>query len=443
MKTMKRLLCGILPLVATALFVMEAGAQQRTVELTLDEALEIALDENPTIKIANLEIERQRHVKNETRGGFLPTLSAEGTYSHAMKKAGGMQGLMSADNIYSVGGTAGLPLLVPALFQTLKLNDEQMRAAVEAARASKINLVNEVKKAYYQILLAEQSLEVLRISESTIGKTVEDTRTKLANELASEYDLITAEVQLSNLQPTIFEAENGIRTAKKMMNMLLDMPDDVMINVTGTLNDMAVMSPAVYSKDISENSDLRALGIQGDILGRTLKLQRSSRLPSLVAFGSVTSTGMEEVDFQTYMATGQMATDFKWNTPINVGVRLSVPLFAGFTNVQKERQTRNAIKQMDYQKYYLEQGLKVQVENAINTIATAREKMLANRRTIDQAQKGYDISKVRYDAGMGTILELNSAELALTQARLNYTQAIFDYLSAEADYEKIIGKENN
>ena len=441
MKMKKKILCGILPLLAAAIVVTEAGAQQRTVELTLDQALEIALDENPTVKVADLEIERQRHVKNETWGNFLPTVSAEGTYSHAMKKAGGMQGLMSADDIYSVGGSASLPLLVPALFQTLKLNDEQMRVAVEAARASKINLVNEVKKAYYQILLAEQSLEVLRMSEASITRTVDDTRTKLENELASEYDLITAEVQLSNLRPTIFEAENGIRTAKKMINMLLDMPDDVTINVAGTLNDMALMTPAVYSRDISDNSDLRSLGIQGDILSRTLKLQRSSRMPSLVAFGSATSTGMEEVDFQKYMTTGQMATNFKWNTPISVGVRLSVPLFSGFTNVQKERQTRNAIKQLDYQKYYLEKGLAVQVENAINTISTAREKMLANRRTIDQAQKGYDISKVRYDGGMGTILELNSAELALTQARLNYTQAIFDYLSAEADYEKITGKE--
>lgn len=440
---MKKLLCSVLSLMAAALFVMEAGAQQRTVELTLDEALKIALDENPTIKVANLEIERQRHVKNETRGNFLPMLSGEGTYSHALKKAGGMQGLMSADNIYSVGGTASLPLLVPSLFQTLKLNDEQMREAVEKARASKIDLVNQVKKAYYQILLAERSLEVLRLSESSISQTVDDTRTKLENELASEYDLITAEVQLSNLQPTIFEAENGIRTARQMMRMLLDFPDDVTVDVVGTLDDMAAVTPAVYSKDVSGNSDLRSLGIQGDILGRTLKLQRSSRLPSLAAFGSITSTGMDEIDFQKYMTTGQMATDFKWNTPINVGVRLSVPIFAGLTNVQKEKQTRNSIKQLDYQLYYLEKNLGMQVENAINTISTAREKMQANRKTIDQAQKGYDISKVRYDAGMGTILELNSAELALTQARLNYTQAIFDYLSAEADYEKITGKENN
>lgn len=418
-----------------------AGAQQRTVELTLERALEIALDENPTIKIADLEIERQRYVKNETRGNFLPSVSADGTYSRALKKSGGIAGLMSADNTISISGSVGLPLLVPALFQTLKLNDEQMRAAVESARASKINLINEVKKSYYQILLAEQSLDVLRSSERTITEVVGDTRTKLENELASEYDLITAEVQLSNLQPTIYEAENGIKTAKQMMKMLLDLPDDVVINIAGTLNEMAYILPTVYSKDVSENSDLRSLGIQEQIVGRQLKLQQTKRMPTLAAFGSITPTGMEQVDFEKYMGAGQMVTDFKWNIPINVGVRLSVPIFAGRTNIMKEKQIRNSLKQMDYQKYYLEQALNVQVENSINTIATAREKMQANQKTIVQAQKGYDISKVRYDAGMGTILELNSAELALTQAKLRYTQAIYEYLSAQADYEKIIGKE--
>ena len=67
--------------------------------------------------------------------------------------------------------------------------------------------------------------------------------------------------------------------------------------------------------------------------------------------------------------------------------------------------------------------------------------MIANKATIEQAQKGYDISRTRYDAGMGTMLEVNNAELQLTQAKLNYTQAIYDYLSAQADYDKLLGKE--
>lgn len=417
--------------------------QGQTIELDLDTAIQIALDDNPTIKVAGLEIERQKLVKKETWGNFLPSISVDGTYSRAIKKSGGMAGLMSADNTVSVAGSVGLPLYVPALFQTLKLNDEQMRAAVESARGSKLTLVNEVKKAYYQILLAEESLTVLRSSEENISQTVKDTRTKFENEMASEYDLITAEVQLSNLQPTIFEVENGIGVAKKMMKMLLNIPEDVEIALSGDLDSMtAENNNTTFTRSIDNNNDLRLLEIQSDMLGRQLKLQRTSRMPSLSAFGSVSPTGMEQVDFEKYMGSGQMATNFEWNTPISVGVRLSIPLFAGRTNIMKERQIKNNMRQLDIQKDYFENSLNVQIDNAINAVNTANAKMLANKKTIEQAERGYNIMKVRYDAGMGTILELNSSELQMTSARLNYTQAVYDYLSALADYEKLIGKEN-
>lgn len=421
---------------------MTAGAQTRGLELTLDRALEIALDDNPTIKVAGLEIERQRYVRRETLGNFLPNVSADGTYTRAIEQAtmGGLP--LGSDNTLQFAGTVSVPLFVPALFRTLRLNEQQMRVAVEAARASRLNLVSEVRKSYYQILLAEQSLEVLRGSERMMTGVVEDTRVRLENELASEYDLITAEVQLSNLQPTIFEVENGVRTAKQMMKMLLDLPADVEITVTGTLDEMTARAAAVFSTDISDNSDLRSLQIQGDVMERQLQLLRTQRMPSLVAFGNVTFMGQDQLaNFGEVMMGMPPRTAFKWQNPINVGARLSVPLFAGRTNRMREKQLSNAIGQLDYNRQYLEAGLGVQVTNAINSISTAREKMMANQRTIAQAQKGYDISKVRYDAGMGTILELNSAELNLTQARLNYTQALYDYLSAHADYERIIGKE--
>ena len=80
------------------------------------------------------------------------------------------------------------------------------------------------------------------------------------------------------------------------------------------------------------------------------------------------------------------------------------------------------------------------MESAFNNILTAREKMTSNEITVRQAQKAYQIAEVRYNAGTGTILELNSSELSLTQAKLNYSQAIYDYLAARADYEKIIGE---
>lgn len=81
----------------------------------------------------------------------------------------------------------------------------------------------------------------------------------------------------------------------------------------------------------------------------------------------------------------------------------------------------------------------MQVRSSISNLMTARSKMAASETSVAQAQKAYDITDARYGGGMGTILELNSAQLQLTQARLNYTQAVYDYLAAQADYEQIVG----
>ena len=109
-------------------------------------------------------------------------------------------------------------------------------------------------------------------------------------------------------------------------------------------------------------------------------------------------------------------------------------------NINKASEIRNTINQLSLQRDYLTQSVNIQATNAFNAILTAREKMTSNEITVRQAQKAYDIALVRYNQGVGTILELNSSELSLTQAKLNYSQATYDYLAARADYEKIIGE---
>ena len=188
-----------------------ASAQMR---LTLPEALDLALSENPTVKVAEMEVQRYDYVKRQTWGNLLPQLSASGSYTRSIVKSEMRGGIsFGADNTFAVQGDLSLPLFAPSVYRTLKMNEAQMATAVEAARASRIDLTAEVKKAFYNILLAEQSLAVLRESEATVQRTVDDTQVQYDNGLMSEYDLLTAQVQLSNLKPTILQTENSIKLA--------------------------------------------------------------------------------------------------------------------------------------------------------------------------------------------------------------------------------------
>jgi outer membrane protein TolC len=105
------------------------------------------------------------------------------------------------------------------------------------------------------------------------------------------------------------------------------------------------------------------------------------------------------------------------------------------------KQLRNQVAQVELQRDYLLEAKKLEALTAVNSVATARETMLANEKTVAQAEKAYGIARTRFDAGAGTMLEVNQAELNVTQSRLNHSQAIYDYLAAQADYDKVTGKE--
>ncbi len=421
-----------------------AALVAQPLELNLDEAVALALSENPTVKIADMEVERYDYVKRQTWGNLLPQISAAGQYTRSIVKSEMRGGIsFGADNTFAFTGDVTLPLFAPQIYRTLKLNRAQMESAVESARSARIDLVAEVKKAFYNILLAEQSLAVLRESERTVKQTVDETDLKYRNGLASEYDLLTAQVQLSNLKPTILQTENSIKVAQLMLKMYLSLPEEVEIDVKGELD---AMRDAVFagtddlSTDTQENSSIRQLDLQYEQLKRQLKVANASRLPSLAAFGQASYTGNDMEPFMAMPGKDDNGKYF-WTHPISVGVQLSVPIFAGLTKMNQSRSIRNQIAQLDLQRSYARRQVDVQVRNAINSLLTAREQMFSQEVTVRQAEKAYGISETRYNAGAGTMLELNTAQLTLTQARLNYSQAIYDYLSAKAEYDRIVGRE--
>lgn len=442
---MKKLILTIVCLAAAG--ICGAAAQMR---LTLDEALDLALSENPTIKVAELEVQRFDYVKRQTWGNLLPQVSVTGQLNHAFIVQQMSKGFSLGNDPYTtLSGAvdATLPLFAPQVYRTMKMNDKQMAAAVEAARSSRITLVAEVKKAFYNILLAEQSLDVLHESEATVQRTVDDTRLQYDNGLASEYDLLTAQVQLSNLKPTIFQTENSIRIAKLMLKMYLSIPENVEIEIEGELDamrDMVLAGNDGLTTDVSENSDLRTLELQEELLKLQLKTENAGRLPTVGAFGNFTLTGnnMGSVSFDPgSMSMASVKDGYFWQNPLSAGIRISVPLFSGLTKMNRSREIKNQIAQIGLQRDYARQQVDVEVRSALNDLLTARETMYAQERTVAQARKAYGISDTRYRAGAGTILELNSAQLAQTQAELNFSQAIFDYLTAKAEYDRIVGKE--
>ena len=445
---MKKLLMTI----CLCLGVVVAAEAQQKLELTLDEAISIALSDNPTIAVANLEVERYDYVRKQALSSLYPQVDASAQYALALRRQEMAEGLsFGGKNTFNVAGTVSLPLFVPSVYRQLKMTRTQMEMAVESARANRIDMIAAVRSAYYSVLLAQQSLTVLEEAAMTTDRVVKNTEELYKNGLAAEYDYITAKVQRANLNPQILQLQNGVEITKLQLKMYLSIPEDVEISVVGTLDDFRDMAllGTDYEMDIENNTTIKTLDLQLELLDHQEKLIQTTRMPTIAAFGQISYIGQERSDLGGLLGgmTGGGASTaeqskFWWQYPISLGAQVNIPLFAGFKKTNQLREVRNQREQLRLQRSYAEEGIRLQVQQAINTLLTAREMMLANGETVLQAEVAYEISLTRYEAGAGTILELNSAQLSLTQAELSYSQSIHDYLAAYANYEKALGKDS-
>ena len=432
--------------------VFVASAQQK-LELTLDEAVGIALSDNPTIKVANLEIERYDYVRKQALSSLMPQVDASAQYALALRRQEMAQNLsFGGKNTFNVAGNVSLPLFVPSVYRQLKMTRTQMEMAVESARANRIDLIAAVRASYYSILLAEQSLAVLEEAALTTDRVVKNTKDLYDNGLAAEYDYITAKVQRSNLDPQILQLKNGVEMAKLQLKMYLSIPEELEIEVIGSLDNFKdmVLLGTDYEADIADNTTIKTLDLQLELLDHQEKLIQTTRMPTVAAFGQISLIGQERSDLGGLLGgmTGGSTTTtaeqskFWWQYPISIGAQINIPIFAGLKKTNQLREVRNQREQLRLQRSYAEEGVRLQVQQSINTLLTARSMMLSNGETVLQAEKAYEISLTRYEAGAGTILELNSAQLSLTQAQLSYSQSIYDYLAAYAEYEKALGKDS-
>ena len=414
-------------------------ATDGVLNLTLDEAIELALDENPTIKVADEDIRLKEMAKMETTMSLLPEANLSGSYQRTIKKQtmvmNDMQFKVGIENSYNGGLTASLPVFAPALYKSMQLTRTDVELAVETARQSRQDLVNQVTKAYFQLMLAQDSYAVLQKSMAQAEENFRIVNAKFEQGRVSEYDKISAEVQMRNLQPTVISARNAVDLSKLQLKVLMGVTADVDVAVQGQLADYEEdMYVGLLSEDdlsLSGNSTLHQLDLSSQMLKNTLAMQKQSFVPNVaLQFNYMYTCMADNFDFANY----------NWNPYSNVALSISMPLFrySNFSNVKK---TRVQMGQLQMNRDYTERQLHMQLDTYLNNMKASAEQISSNKEAIIQATKGRDIAQTLYDVGRGTVLELNSAEVALTQSRLTYSQSIFDYLSAKADLDKLLGRD--
>jgi outer membrane protein len=426
--------------VIAALLLSSVSRGQEVLRLSLEKALEIAQSENPTIKVADKEIEKKQYAKKGVIAGLFPNINASGGYTYTIKKQVfammGQSIKVGQSNNWNAGLGLSLPIFAPTLTKSIELSVKDVELAVESARPSKQDLVNQVTKAYYQLLLAQDSYEVLKKSYAHSEANYEVVNNKFKQGVVSEYDKIHAEVQVRNLKPSVISAENAVNLTKLQLKVLIGLDANQNMEIEGNLanyeNSMYAEALNVDTTMIDNNTQLRQMKLQGEMLDKQLQVNKSAYLPSVVLSSQFSYVSMNE-DFKF--------GNYKWNPYSTVGLSLSIPIFDGNARSYKVKQTKIQMEQLSLNKLNLRRSLDVQVKNYMDNIQKSIEQVGSNKESVKQAEKGCLIAQKRYEVGKGTILELNDSELALTQSKLSYNQSIFDYLSAKADLEKVLGKD--
>ena len=430
------MLFGVATVSVMAQETKSAAQNSGTLVLTLEQALEIALSENPTVKIADETIEAKKYAKKGTYAALWPDISASGSFQRYIEKPSfhimGQTVKMGTTNTVSGGVSAALPLVNAQLWKSLKLSVMDVELAVEQARSSRIDMIEQVTKAFYQVLLAKDSYEVYKRVYNNAVENHKIVEKKYAVGAVSEYDFIRSKVSVSNAEPNVFEAENSIIVALWQMKALLGLDLEKQIDCAGSLADYeSAMSARIDTPTtLVNNSTMRQFDIQERMLNQSLKMQRAANLPSLNASINYMLNAMDET---------MAITKYKWMGSSTALVSLNVPIFSGGKRRAAINQAKINLTTLQLQRENTERQLHTAIMQYESSMQTSLKQYHASSENISQAKRGYDIAVKRYEVGGGTLVDVDNSQLAYTQAELSRSTAIFNYLINQASLEKIKG----
>ena len=427
-------------------FSLTANAQESTptMHITLDKAIELALSDNPSMKVAEQDIQLKEISKTEAWQNLLPSVTLDGAIQYNIKVASMKMEAMGVtqeikmgkdgSNTWNGALQVAIPLYAPAVYKAMNLSESDLQLAIEKSRGSKLDLINQVTKAYYQLMLAQDSYEVLNENYNLAVANYDIVNKMYEQGRVSEYDKINAEVQKNNAWPSVVSGKNSVELARLQLKVLMGITADVKFVVADNLkNYESEMASALTSDiDLSNNSSLKQIDMQSELLLKQRKMLQASFQPTLALVGSY--------QCQSISNTNWNIGKYNWSNAASVTLSLSIPLYkaSNFTSLKTNKIQQSQLLET---KTNTERMLGMQAQSYVDNMTASAEQLQSNKAAVELAEKGLEISQKRYDVGKGTILELTNSQVSLTNTRLSYNNTIYDYLVAKSDLNKVLGIE--
>ena len=427
-------------------FVPAQAQQKDTVaNFSLQEAINYAQQHQVNVLNAQIDEQIAKNKVKQTTGIGLPQINTNFTFQDFLKvptslipgEIFGQPGQkipvkFGVKYNSSLGLEASQLLFDGSYLVGLQASKTYKELSEKNTRRNKIETAVAVTKAYYSVLVSNEQLSLLDANLTRLQKTLNDTKQLLKNGFVEKIDVDRLSVLNNNL---LTERENVLRLLALNVN-LLKFQMGMSIGSKLTLTDKISATDFEKTQLINDNTvykkriEYTLLQTQKKLNDLDVKRYKSLFLPSLAAFGS-TSASFQNDKFSTL---------YNQHFPTTVvGLRLSVPLVSGGQKLYQLRNAKLEAQKTQNNLTNLENGINLEISAAQTSYLNGQQSLENQKRNMELAKEVLRVTKVKYEQGVGSSLEVTTAETALKESQNNYINALYDLLINKVNLDKALG----
>ncbi len=323
----------------------------------------------------------------------------------------------------------------------LKAAQAYRELAVKNVTQSKIQIAESVSKAYYGVLVAEERAKLLDLNIQRLDSLTREMGEMNKKGFVEKLDVDRLEVSLNNLKTERSKVQNMVDLSYYMLKFQMGMKLDEAIQLTDRINETDVEKIAAEVKASDANDFKYDQRVDYSILKSNLLLSemdvennKRGYYPTISAFAGYGYN------------TGRNGFGEVWGSPwfnnANIGLSVNIPVFDGFAKKYKIQQAKFTVDKVKQSMSLVEQSIDLQIRSANITIINGLETLKTQKRNLDLAQEVVRVSKIKYQSGTGSNIEVINAESALKEAQTNYFASLYELLLSKVDLDKAKGKLN-
>jgi outer membrane protein len=456
----------------------QQGAAPST--FSLDQCIQYALDNSVNIKNAVIDEEIADARVKETRGIGLPQVDATVGLLHNQKlprffaqyftPVEGQESFFDLSGIPGIqdGDVVGLPnffqlkssgnaaininqiLFNGSYLVGLKAANAYRQLSIRSTRQSKEVTIQQVTKAFYGVLINKDRMNLFDNNIARVDSLLKTTQALNKNGFAEGIDVDRIQVTLNNLMAERDKFYNlqelAVHLLKFQMNYPLDQPLEVTGDIASLQVDESLLNNYELNWDYTKRSDYALLEANRNLQNLDVRNKFSTSLPSLSAFANLgystqspSISGLFKTDTKGVEATNDYGPD-KWYSFSTFGVNLNIPIFSGLQRSYRLQQAKLNLLKIENSFTSLKSAIDLEVKQAAISYLNAIKSLESQRSNTALAQNIARITKIKYEEGVGSNLEVIEAEASLKEAQVNYYNALYDAVIAKVDLDKAYGK---